>query len=147
MDRLAGRHEVLQDTVHGILIENAEIAVGVDIHLEGLQFHASFIGPIADADRAEVGKAGFRTDGRVLRHLDRDLIILKLIRPRLNLGKTRANATLGVSVGVPARRPGVRPSWRAVSLHTSVIHSVLPSFSRSKYITTQGHIISGKPSQ
>ena len=70
VDGAAGGDEVLQDAVDGILVEDAEIAVGVDVHLQGFEFEAVLVRHVGDADRAEVGQAGLGADGGVLRHLD-----------------------------------------------------------------------------
>src|SRR5439155_25775381 len=79
VDRQAGGNEVSQNSVHGILVEDADVAVGVDIQFQGLQLHAQLVRHIDDADRAKVGEPGLGADGRVFRHLDGDLIALELI--------------------------------------------------------------------
>ena len=119
----------------------------MNIHLEGPQFHALLIREVADADRAEVGQAGFRTDGCVFRDLNGNLVILKLVWPGFDLGKPGIDAALGVLVSIGACRVTMRYTRGSAVRYAPVIHSSFPIFSKSKYIMTQGHIISGKTSQ
>src|SRR6266705_2410560 len=137
VDRPTDGHKVFQDPVHGVLVEDAEVAEGVDVQFQGLQLHAELVRHVDDADRAEVGQPGLGADGRVFRHLDGDLVPLELVWPGLDGRQLGLEPAAGMRLRVVGR----------LLFHTWVIHSVWPSFSSSKYRTTQGHIISGKTSQ
>ena len=85
------RHDVGQDAVHRILVEDAQIAVFQQIMLERFQLQAAVPRLVLDDDRAVIRQAGFRADRRVLRIARRDGVAGKLVRPRFDLGQPRAS--------------------------------------------------------
>lgn len=68
-------NEVVEDRVGDVFVIDALVAEALQVKLEALQFDADFVGRVGDRNRAEVGLARFRTDGRELRRGDFDLII------------------------------------------------------------------------
>src|SRR5882724_5153156 len=73
-DGVAGFDYVVEDLIDDVLLEDAEVAVGEEIFLEGLEFEAGLAGHVADGDAAEVGEAGFGADGGELGVVDEDLV-------------------------------------------------------------------------
>ncbi len=99
-DGVGGFDDVVEDLVDDILLEDAEIAVGEEILLEGLQLHAFAAGHIADGEATEVGETGLGADGGELGVVDEDLVGLELIRPGLDRGEGGVEAGFCVVVGV-----------------------------------------------
>src|SRR5690242_21698546 len=58
-----------------MLVEDPAIAKLEEVELQALQLQASRVGDILDDDRAEIGLAGLRADGRELRVGDLDLVV------------------------------------------------------------------------
>jgi hypothetical protein len=54
--RITSRDEVFENYVCHVLVENFHISERVDVKLQTLQFNATFIGDIFNANRSEVGK-------------------------------------------------------------------------------------------
>lgn len=98
--RTAGCDDVLKDTVHRVLIENAQIPVRVDVHFEGLEFKALLVRHVVERDGAEVRQIRFRANRRVLRNLDRNFISLILIRESFDVWKGCVNAAFGMPLVV-----------------------------------------------
>ncbi len=74
----------MKDSVDGILVKDAEVTVGVDVHFERFQLKTFFIRHVVQRNGAEVGQVGLGANRRVLGNLDRNLISLVLIRERFN---------------------------------------------------------------
>src|SRR5271167_1571242 len=53
--RPAGGGDVIQDAVHGIFIEDAEIPVSEQVELESLELEAKLLGLVANGEHAEIG--------------------------------------------------------------------------------------------
>jgi hypothetical protein len=83
-NRFASLDQVLKNAIDRILIEDAEIAVGRDVFLQGLEFQAPLVWNITHMDGPEIGQAGSRTNGCVFRKDDFDFIIRILIFPALD---------------------------------------------------------------
>src|SRR3990170_3839747 len=98
--RAAGGHHVAQDAVHGVLVKDAQVAVGQDVHLERLQFQAAAARLVAEGERAEVGLPRARADGGVLRDGDGDGVAGKLVFPGLDLRQARLDPGPRVLLGV-----------------------------------------------
>ena len=78
---IAGFHDVVENLVDDVLLEDAEIAEGEEIFLEGFEFEAGLAGHVADGDATEVGQAGLGADRGELGIVDEDLVGLELIAP------------------------------------------------------------------
>ena len=99
---MAGRHNVAQNPIHGILVENADIPVRLEIHLQGFQFQTQLVGNVFDGDGSEIRQPGFRADRGVFGHFDRDFVVGKLILPAFDVGESGIDAAFGVVFGVLA---------------------------------------------
>jgi hypothetical protein len=99
-DGVAGFDDVVEDLVDDVLLEDAEVAVGEEVFLEGLQLEAGLARHVANGDAAEVGEAGFGADGGELGVVDQDLVGFELVAPGFNGRKCGVEASLGVVVGV-----------------------------------------------
>ena len=97
-DGLAGLHDVVQNAIDGIFVEDTQVAVGINIHLERFQFEAFFIRHVMNGNGSEIWQTGLGTDGGIFRNLDRDLIALVLIGERLDTWQRRSNSTSGVAL-------------------------------------------------
>src|ERR1700727_2711659 len=97
---VGGCDDVVEDLVDDVLLEDAEVAIGEEVLLEGLQIHALFAGHVTDGEAAEVGEAGLGADGGELGGVDEDLAGLELIGPGLDGGEFGVEAGCGVIVGV-----------------------------------------------
>ena len=114
-NRTAGFDHIMEDSVHGILIENAHVSVGMDVHFEGFEFEALLVRHVMQSDYPEIGKPCFRANRGVLGDFDDDVVALVLVWPRFNVGKRRDETTFRMNFCVldPAR------SFR----HSCFIHS------------------------
>ena len=61
-DWVAGSDDVLQDTVYGVLVKNAQISVSQEIHLQRLKLQAVVFGNILDEQCPKIGKASLGAD-------------------------------------------------------------------------------------
>ena len=93
-DRMAGGDDILKDPIHGILIEDAEITVGMDVHFECLEFKAFFVRHVVQRDRAEIRQIRFGANGCVLWNLDRDLVTFILVWKGFDLRQWGSNTAL-----------------------------------------------------
>ena len=98
---------ITQDAVYSVLVKDPEISIRGEVSLQGFQFEAELIRPIADRDRAEVRQAGLRADRREFRHGDCNVVSGKLIGPAFDGGKFRVNAGPGVLFGVIGHRKNI----------------------------------------
>lgn len=99
-NRLDRGDEILEDSVHRVLLENPQIPVAVDIILQGLQFHTLFSRQVSDPDDSEIRQAGSGTDRGELWDFDGDFVPEELVRPAFQRGQSRPDACLGVTLGV-----------------------------------------------
>src|SRR6266853_1432469 len=60
-----GGDDVAQDFVDGVFVEDAQAAVGEEIHFQRFQFDAIFFRHVLDGDGAEVGQPGLGTVGGI----------------------------------------------------------------------------------
>ena len=86
----------MKNLVNGVFIEDAEIAIGEEVHLESLELDALLARHILDGDCAIVGKAGLGTDGSVLWKARSDDVTRVLIGPGIELWQFRLDARAGV---------------------------------------------------
>src|ERR1039458_7827286 len=68
--RAGGLHHVAEHAVHHVLLKDAEIPVGQQVHFVRLQLQAAFAGDIPQRDAAEIGKTGLGADRSEFRHDD-----------------------------------------------------------------------------
>ena len=73
--RLTRGHEVIEDLVGDILVEDAFIAELDEVVLERFQLDAEPVGHVIDANLSKVGQTGFGADRRELRAADEHLVI------------------------------------------------------------------------
>src|SRR6266851_93469 len=99
-DGVGGFDDVVEDLVDDVLLEEAEVAVGEEVLLEGFELEALLARNVADCEAAEVGQAGLGADAGELGVVDEDLIGLELVAPGLDLGESGVEAGFGVVVGV-----------------------------------------------
>lgn len=97
----AGFHDVLQDPIHGVFVEYAQIAVGKDIEFKGFEFQTRFVRHIMKGDGAKIWQAGFGTNGGIFRDFNRDFIPGKLIWPSFDLGEWYIQSAFRMLGGVP----------------------------------------------
>jgi len=91
--RMAGVDDILEDAIHGIFIEDAQIPVGVDVHFECLKLKAFFVRHVMQRDGAEIRQICFGTNGCVLWNLDRDLVAFILVRKSFDFRQWGINTT------------------------------------------------------
>ncbi len=84
----------MKDAVDGVLVKDAEIPVGVDIHFERFEFEAGFVGHVVQRDGAEIRQIRFGANRRVLWNFDGNFISLILIREGFDLRQRCRNAAL-----------------------------------------------------
>jgi len=85
-DGVAGFDYVVEDLVDDVFLEDAEVAVGEEVLLEGLELEAGLAGHVADGDAAKVGEAGLGADGGELGVVDEDLVGFELVAPGFDGG-------------------------------------------------------------
>ncbi len=86
----------MKDAVDGVLVKDAEIPVGVDIHFERFEFETGFVGHVVQRDGAEIRQIRFGANRRVLRNFDGNFIPLILIREGLDLGQGGSDAAFSM---------------------------------------------------
>jgi hypothetical protein len=79
--RANGGDDIAENFVHSVFIEDAQAAVGEEIHFQGLQLDAVFPRHVLDGDGAEVGETGFGADGGVFGKARGNDVAGKLIGP------------------------------------------------------------------
>ena len=99
-DGVAGFDYVVEDLVDDVFLEDAEVAVGEEILLEGFELEAGLAGHVTDGEAAEVWKAGLGTDAGELGVVDEDLVGAELVTPGFDGGEFGVEASFGVVVGV-----------------------------------------------
>src|SRR5688572_29636942 len=81
--RLAGGHEIIEDLVGDIFVENALVAELDQVVLKRLQFYTACIWHVVDSNLTEIGETSFWTNRCELRTSDGDLVVAI----RLGVGK------------------------------------------------------------
>lgn len=95
-DGAAGLHDITEDSIDGVFIEDAQVAVGVDIHLERFQLQTRLVGHVMDRHGAEIRQVRLWADGGIFGNLDGNLVTLILVREGLDIGQRRRDAALGM---------------------------------------------------
>jgi hypothetical protein len=116
-DGVAGFDDVVEDLIDDVFLEDAEVAVGEEVLLEGLELEAALSGHVANGEAAEVGETGLGADAGELGVIDEDLVGLELILPGFDGGEGGVEARFGVIVGVAG---GVR-IWKSRGAHVSIL--------------------------
>ena len=83
--RLARLHQIPEYAVHRVFIEDADIAVGRDILLQGFQLDTPLIRNIVHPDGSEIWQPRFGSDCRVFRYDDFNFIARELVFPAFDL--------------------------------------------------------------
>jgi hypothetical protein len=99
-DWITGFDYVVEDLIDDVFLKDAEVAVGEEVLLEGLELEALLARHIANGEAAEVGQAGLGADRGELGIVDEDLVGFELVLPGFDSGKFDVEARLGVIVGV-----------------------------------------------
>ena len=99
---LAGGDDVAQEAVDDVFLEDAKVAVGEHVHLEGFEFEAEFVGDVAYDDVAVVREPGARADGGELGQLNFDLVAGVLVFPAFNVRQHGVDTGAGVLVSISA---------------------------------------------
>jgi hypothetical protein len=99
-DGVGGFDYVFENLIDDVFLEDAEVAVAVEIFLERFELEAALAGHVADGENAEVGQAGFGADAGQFGVVDFDLIAGKLVAPGFDGGKLKVQAGFGVIVSV-----------------------------------------------
>ena len=86
-DGIAGFYDVVEDLVDDIFLEDAEVAIGEEVFLEGFELEATLAGHVADGEAAEVGEAGLWADGGELGVVDEDFVSAELVAPGFDGGE------------------------------------------------------------
>ncbi len=73
--RPACRHEIVEQAINDVLVENPLVAVALQIEFEGLQLHAQLRWCVGEGDGAEIRLARLGTEARELRTDDLDGVI------------------------------------------------------------------------
>lgn len=100
-DGTAGFDNIVEDSVDGIFIEDAEIPVGVDVHFERFQLKTFFIRHVMQCNGPEVRQVSFWANRRVLGDLNRNFISLILIREGLDIWERSVDSTSRMTLVVP----------------------------------------------
>src|SRR5882724_12794638 len=103
-----GGDDVVKDFIGGVFVEDAEVAIGEEIHFEGFELDAILFGHVLNGDGAEVGEAGLGADRGVFGEARGDDVAGELIRPGFERGQLGFDAGAGVLCGVVGH---VRSSW------------------------------------
>src|SRR6266850_8396116 len=105
--------DVTEDFVDGVFVEDAEAAIGEEIHFEGFELDAIFFGHVLNGDGAEVGEAGLGADRGVFGEARGDDVAGELIEPGFESGQFGLNAGAGVLCGVVGHRRSSGVLYRA----------------------------------
>ncbi len=98
--RANGGDDIVEDFVDGVFVEDAEAAVGEEIHFQGFQLDAVLLWHVLDGDSAEVGETGLGADGGVFGKARGNDVTRKLIGPGLECGQFCLDAGASVFCGV-----------------------------------------------
>src|SRR6266550_5881320 len=79
------RHEVIEDSIHGGLVEDLPVAKLVDVELQRLEFDQLLVGDVSDADGGEIGESGIGCQAGELGNREVDLVVTLrfVVRDRL----------------------------------------------------------------
>src|SRR5216683_2467130 len=112
---LNGGDDVAEDFVDGVFVEDAQAAVGEEIHFQGLQLDAVLLRHVLDGDGAEVGETGLGADGGVFGKARGNNVAGKLIGPGFERGQFCVDAGAGVLFGVVGHACSSNPLYRGAA--------------------------------
>src|ERR1039457_112593 len=104
---LRGFDDIAQHPVDHVFLEDAEIAIRVQIHLVGFELQAARGGHVAQHDLSKVRQGGLGANRSKLRHHDFDLVVFVLVGPGFNLWQGGVYAGLRMLVGIGAFHLGL----------------------------------------
>jgi len=149
-NRLARRNDISQNPIDRILIKNSEIAIFLDVHLEGLQFQTKLVRPVLDGDGTEIRQTGFGTHRRVFGIRNRYVIAGKLVRPAFDGGELRVDSGFGVGFVVirhPRYSGAFSPKIQKPSGGVVRLRAFVPSLLLSvAYDSARNILLPGDPS-
>src|SRR5271166_5255497 len=103
-DGPGGFDDVLEHFVDGIFIENAQIAIGEQVHFQGLELDAILARLVLNGNDAEVGQAGLGANRRVFGKSSGDDVARKLVGPGFQGRKFSVDSSYGMFIGVIGHR-------------------------------------------
>src|SRR5262245_48987977 len=89
---IARCHNVSQNAINRILIENSQITITENVVLKRLKLQTDLVGQVMNRDLPKIGQLGLRANRSEFRHLDSDLIPAELVRPDLDCWQFSVNA-------------------------------------------------------
>ena len=85
--RFCPAHHIFQHAIDDVLLKDPQVAIGLQIFLQGLQLQAMLVRHVADGDGAEIRQAGLGADRGELGIVNDDFVSGKLVRPGFDRGK------------------------------------------------------------
>src|SRR5208337_832783 len=98
--RVTGLHDVFEDLVDDVFLEDTQIAVAEQVLFERFQLQTALFGHVANSEHAKVGQTGFGADGSELGIVDLNLVAGRLVLPGLDGRKVEVEAGFSMLVGV-----------------------------------------------
>lgn len=80
--RLAARHQIPENGIRHVLVENALVAEPLQVEFQALQLDTRFRGDVTDGQCCEVGLACVGAEARELLHVMLDQIVARRLRVR-----------------------------------------------------------------
>src|SRR2546425_7600417 len=80
--RPSGLDDIAQDAVHRILVEDAQVAIRQQVHLQSLQLQTQFSRLVVNGERAVVGQTGLRTYRGIFREACGDIVCRLLLEKK-----------------------------------------------------------------
>src|SRR5260370_17752102 len=107
-----GGDDVAENFIDGVFVEDAQAAIGEEIHFQGFQLDAVLFRHVLDGDGAEIRKTGLGADGGVFGKTSGDDVAGKLIGPGLQRRQFCLDAGAGVFGSVVGHERSSRPLYR-----------------------------------
>ncbi len=81
MSRLGRSHEVIQNSIRHVFVENAFVPKPLQVHFQALEFYAKFVWNVPKRELSEIGLSCLGTDGREFgaKMLDRVVTLRKRV--------------------------------------------------------------------
>src|SRR5207245_9202823 len=106
---------IAQHELHRILVEDSEVVIRQQVHLQSLQLQTQFSRLVVNGERAVVGQTSLGTYRGIFREARGDLVAEKLIGPGLQLRQLGVDTSPGVLGRVVRHRAS--PRCYSTSLH------------------------------
>src|SRR5207245_2310950 len=94
--RLCPAHHIFENLIDNVLLENSQIAIGLQIFFVRFQFEAAFVGHITKDDYTEIWQSGLGANGGELGVVNDDFISRKLVGPGFDLREFCIKSCLGM---------------------------------------------------